>query len=148
MFKLEDFENGMVVELEDGKKRLYWEGNFIDQHGYIPIKYYNANLNNTDRIGNRDDIKRIFTSTNISYFGAFLIEDNLTEIWNRYNRPKEKINKYNELIDEIEGVMMSISVRKTEYSKIAHDEKMNKPSFHDLDWCFEQLYYLKQKYGK
>lgn len=143
MFKLEDFENGMVVELKCGDKRLFWEGNFIDKNGYIPVSLYNKELVNTDTFDGRDDIVRIYESKHVTHFNAFFADKHLTEIWSRDDLSKYK-NQHKELLDDIDRLMIAISVRKTEHSKIAHDEKISKPSFIDLDWCYEQLYHLKR----
>ncbi|KOS61502.1 hypothetical protein FJQ98_16310 [Lysinibacillus agricola] len=55
-------------------------------------------------------------------------------------------DKVNEVLHNIEQIMMSISVRKTEKSKICFENNYRKPDFSDLDWCFEQLYYLKKEF--
>ena len=78
------FTNGMVVELDTGCKRMYWEGRFIDEHGYIPLCYYNEDLRNVDNRFGRDNIDKIFTTRNVGYLKDFFNERNLTEIWNRY----------------------------------------------------------------
>lgn len=84
MFKKEDFKNGMVVELDTGDRRLFWNGRFIDHHGYIPLSFYDSDLNNTDRIPKDENIDKIFTVKNVGYFNAFFRDENLIQIWSRY----------------------------------------------------------------
>ena len=83
MFKKSDFKNGMVILLDTGKKRLFWEDKFIDAHGFIPLHYYNDQLNNIDRIHKDENIEKIFTSHGVGYFEDFFRGVNLTEIWSR-----------------------------------------------------------------
>jgi hypothetical protein len=83
-FNKQSFKNGMVVELDTGRKRLYWEGRLIDEHGYIPLCYYDEDLRNTDNINNEDNIDKVFTARNVGYFSDFFSDRNLTEIWSRY----------------------------------------------------------------
>jgi len=80
MFKKEDFKNGMVVELDTGDRRLFWEGRFIDSHGYIPLTYYNDDLKNMDRISMDENIDKIFLTHRVAYFGDFFRDDKLTKI--------------------------------------------------------------------
>ena len=84
MFNKADFKNGMVVELDTGERRLFWENKFIDARGYIPLCYYNDNLNNIDRIPGDENIDRIYITHNVGYFNDFFENDNLTKIWSRY----------------------------------------------------------------
>ena len=83
-FYKSSFKNGMVVELDTGERRLFWDDRFIDEHGYIPLCYYDENLNNMDRIDHKENIDKIFTVKNVGYFSCFFMDRNLTEIWNRY----------------------------------------------------------------
>lgn len=83
MFKKEDFKNGMVVQLDTGSRRLFWDARFIDQSGYIPLSYYNDSLLNTDRIPKDENIVKIYTVKNVGYFDDFFVDENLTEIWSR-----------------------------------------------------------------
>lgn len=83
MFKKEDFKNGMVVQLDTGSRRLFWDERFIDQNGYIPLSDYNDSLLNTDRIPKDENIVKIYTVNNVGYFNDFFVDENLTEIWNR-----------------------------------------------------------------
>ncbi|WP_342532668.1 hypothetical protein MHB40_14530 [Lysinibacillus sp. FSL K6-0057] len=46
---------------------------------------------------------------------------------------------------EIEQVMMKISIRKTELIDKHRIENLCSPDFTDLNWCYEQLYYLKKE---
>lgn len=84
MFRKEDFKNGMVVQLDTGERRLFWEGKFIDQYGFISLDFYDDNLNNIHRITKDKNIDIIYTTHDVRYFGAFFTDTNLTEIWNRY----------------------------------------------------------------
>jgi len=83
MFKKIDFKNGMVIGLDTGDRRLFWEGRFIDKCGYIPLGYYNDNLNNMDRIPGDHNIDKIFLAHGVGYFDDFFSDDNLTMIWSR-----------------------------------------------------------------
>lgn len=57
-------------------------------------------------------------------------------------------NDTEEIINDLDSLMMSISVRKTEIiDKYKHND-LGKPNLNDLDWCFEQLYYLKKQYDE
>lgn len=51
-----------------------------------------------------------------------------------------------EFTDDLDRLMMSISVRKKEISDKYRINNLGKPNLNDLDWCYEQLYYLKKKY--
>lgn len=58
-----------------------------------------------------------------------------------------KSNEIEELIDDLDRLMMNISVRKTEIiDKYKHND-LGKPNLNDLDWCFEQLYCFKKQYS-
>lgn len=83
-FPKSNFINGMVVQLDTGAKRLYWDGRFIDEGGYIPLCYYNNDLRNTDNRFGRENIDKIFTVKDVMYFKNFFDESKLTEIWSRY----------------------------------------------------------------
>lgn len=57
-----------------------------------------------------------------------------------------KSNEVEEFINDLDRLMMNISVRKTEIiDKYKHND-LGKPNLNDLDWCFEQLYHLKKEY--
>lgn len=84
MFNKIDFKDGMIVQLDTGKKRLYWEGKFIDMGGYIPLDYYDDNLNNMDSITKDGNIDKVFLVHGVESFDTFFNTKNLTEIWSRY----------------------------------------------------------------
>lgn len=85
MFNKKDFKNGMVVELNSGKRRLFWENKFIDKIGFIPLKYYDDNLNHIYEVPKDDNINKIFLTHDIGYFNGFFEDDCLTKIWDRNN---------------------------------------------------------------
>lgn len=84
MFKKEDFKNGMVVQLDTGGRRLFWDGRFIDQLGFIPIQHFDENLHNMDRITYDENINAVYTVKNVGYFDDFFRDVNLTKVWSRY----------------------------------------------------------------
>lgn len=55
-------------------------------------------------------------------------------------------DKVNDVLHNVEQIMMNISVRKTEKSKICFENNFRNPDFSDLDWCYEQMYYLKKDF--
>lgn len=57
-------------------------------------------------------------------------------------------NNNEEIIDELDSLMRSISVRKTEIIDKYNQNALGKPNLNDLDWCFEKLYYIKKQYEK
>jgi hypothetical protein len=83
LFPKANFKNGMVVELDTRKRRLFWEGRFIDGTGYIPLGYYDNELNNMDTINHTDNINKIYLSHDVGYFEDFFRDASLTEIWRR-----------------------------------------------------------------
>lgn len=85
MFKKIDFKNGMVVELANKEKRLYWDGNLIAQSDCIPIRYYDNDLKNMNDASEKNkDINKVFLTHDIGYFNDFFRYYNLTKIWSRY----------------------------------------------------------------
>jgi hypothetical protein len=82
MFKLLDLKNGMVVELNDGSRRLLWENRLIDQHGFIPLGSFNKHLINAD-CSNLVKIDKIYLTHSIYYLNDFFNDESLTEIWRR-----------------------------------------------------------------
>lgn len=73
----------MVVDLDSGERRIFWDGRFIDNHGYIPLSSYDENLNNVHNIGRIDNVIRIYNSKNILFMGMFFRDDCLDLIWER-----------------------------------------------------------------
>ena len=84
MFKKKDFQNGMVIEMNDGRRRLFWNDRFIDEHGYVPICNISDNLYDLDRI-DKQHIVKVFLTHDVCYFRDFLRDESLTCIWDRYN---------------------------------------------------------------
>lgn len=84
MFKKKDFQNGMVVEMNDGRRRLFWNDRFIDEHGYIPMCNISDDLYDLDTI-DKQHIVKVFLTHDVCYFRDFLRDESLTCIWNRYN---------------------------------------------------------------
>lgn len=82
MFNKKDFQNGMVIEMNDGRKRLFWNGRFIDKHGYIPLCNISEDLYDLDTI-NRQHIIKVFLTHDVCYLSAFFNDENLTCIWSR-----------------------------------------------------------------
>jgi hypothetical protein len=84
MFKKSDFKNGMIVEFNNGKRRMIWDDKLIDNIGFI----WMANIDEKD-LRHLDSIKgefidRIYKTYNIGSMNDFFRDDSLTEIWNRY----------------------------------------------------------------
>jgi hypothetical protein len=46
--------------------------------------------------------------------------------------------------EKLDELSRAISVRKVETSVICYNEKLPKPDFQDLDWMFEQIFWLKK----
>lgn len=84
MFNKKDFQNGMVIEMNDGRRRLFWNDRFIDEDGYILMCDISDDLYVLGRI-DRLHIVKVFLTHDVCYFGAFLSDENLTCIWDRYN---------------------------------------------------------------
>lgn len=82
MFKKEDLKNGMVVEFNDGSRRLLWEDKLIDSQGFIPMGFINDELLNMDDL-RKAYIVKIFLTHNVCYFTDFLRDKSLTCIWSR-----------------------------------------------------------------
>ena len=79
-----------------------------------------------------------YTVEELKFYDEY-IDNSCEKISNRASQKEEN------LMLDIERLMMSISVRKTEISNKYYYEKLGKPDFSDLDWCYEQLYYLKNE---
>jgi hypothetical protein len=86
LFDKNNFKNGMVIELDTGARRLFWDGRFIDEYGFIPLWHYNDDLKNMDNILGQENIDKIYTVTNVGYFKDFFHDFNLTLIWSRYDK--------------------------------------------------------------
>lgn len=84
MFNKKDFQNGMVVEMNNGVRRLLWNGKFIDEHGYIPISHLSDDLYDLDTTSGQHIVK-VFLTHDVCYFKDFLRDERLTCIWDRYN---------------------------------------------------------------
>lgn len=82
MFKKSDLKNGMVIEFNNGERRLLWEEKLIDNRGYIPIQNINEELYNMDSIS-REHITKIYLSHDVRYFNDFFNNESLTCIWKR-----------------------------------------------------------------
>ena len=82
MFKKEDLKNGMVVEFNNGGRRLVWENRLIDKLGYIPISNINKELYNSDSL-NGEHITKIYLAHDIMYLNSFFNSKSLTCIWDR-----------------------------------------------------------------
>lgn len=82
MFNKGDIQNGMVVEMNTGERRLCWNGRLIDNFGYIPMEHIDDTLCDIDKI-DRQYISKIFLTHDVSYFKRFLMDDSLTCIWDR-----------------------------------------------------------------
>lgn len=80
MFLKKDLVNGMVVEFNDGHRRLVWNDRLIDSHGYIPMSYINDKLINIDHI-HKEYIARIYLTHDIGYLTDFFNDKNLSCIW-------------------------------------------------------------------
>lgn len=63
--------------------------------------------------------------------------------WTSYIKPDTLSNK-TAVINALDELQRSISVRKVEISEICYHEKLPKPSFSDLDWMIEQIYWIKK----
>ena len=83
MFRKEDFQNGVVVEMSDGRRRMFWNGRLIDECGYIPMSFIDDKLYNSDSTV-KEHIVKVFLTHDICYFRDFLRDDSLTCIWSRY----------------------------------------------------------------
>lgn len=58
---------------------------------------------------------------------------------------EEGFNKGKELvIEKLDELQRSISMRKVEINTICHHEKLPKPIFTDLNWVIDQIYWLKK----
>lgn len=53
-------------------------------------------------------------------------------------------NQKDLVIEKLDDLQRSISVRKVEISEICLHEKLAKPDFTDLNWVIEQIYWLKK----
>ena len=84
MFRKEDFQNGMVVEMSDGRRRMFWNGRLIDEYGYIPMSFIDDKLYNSDSTV-KEHIVKVFLTHDVCYFRDFLRDESLTCIWSRYN---------------------------------------------------------------
>lgn len=84
MFNKKDFQNGMVIEMNDGTRRLLWNGKFIDEHGYISLSNLNNDLYDLDTT-NHQYVVKVFLTHDVCYLKDFLKDDSLTCIWDRYN---------------------------------------------------------------
>lgn len=82
ILKKSDLKNGMVVEFNNGERRLLWEGKLIDKRGYIPMQYINEELYNMDSIS-REHITEVYLSHDVGYFDDFFNNESLTCIWKR-----------------------------------------------------------------
>ena len=82
MFNKEDFQNGMVIELNTGRKRLFWNGRLMDEYGYIPLSCIDEDFHIVDTI-NEQYVVKVFLTHDIGYLGSFFRDENLTCIWKR-----------------------------------------------------------------
>ena len=84
MFKKVDLKNGMVVQVNNGSKRLFFEGRLIDDKGDIYLDRYDENLKHLSRLFADFDIDKIYILKDINALTAISDNNNLIEIWSRY----------------------------------------------------------------
>ena len=82
MFNKEDFQNGMVIELNTGRRRMFWNGRFIDEYGYMSMNCIDEDLYISHSTSNQHIVK-VFLTHDIGYLSGFLRDGNLTCIWKR-----------------------------------------------------------------
>jgi len=83
MFNKKDLKNGMIVEFNNGKKRMIWKDKLIDNIGFI----WMANIDERD-LRHLDNIKGefidvVYKTQDIGSMSDFFRDDNLMEIWRR-----------------------------------------------------------------
>lgn len=88
MFDKGNFKNGMVVEFNDGNRRLVWEGRLIDSCGFIPLHFIDKDLVDMDSIKCKY-ITKVYLTKNVCSFNDFFREKNLTCIWTRDNEEEK-----------------------------------------------------------
>jgi hypothetical protein len=79
----------MVVEFNDGSRRLVWEDKLIDKCGFMPMFNISDELVNSDAMDG-EHIVKVFLVHDVGSFSDFFRDRHLTCIW---DRNKEKANE-------------------------------------------------------
>lgn len=82
MFLKKDLINGMVVQFNNGHRRLVWDNKLIDSNGYVPMSHISDELIDLNNIHSQY-IAKIFLTHDVCYFSGFFHDENLTCIWER-----------------------------------------------------------------
>lgn len=84
MFNKKDLKNGMVVEFNNGKRRMVWDDKLIDNIGFIWMNNIRENdLKHLDSIQD-EYIVKVYKHKDIGSIRCFLRNDCLTQIWSIY----------------------------------------------------------------
>lgn len=84
MFNKSDLRDGMVVEFNNGKRKMLWKDRLIDTVGFIwLVNIRDEDLKHVESVDN-EIIVKIYETHNIHSINDFFKDECLTLIWSKH----------------------------------------------------------------